>query len=69
LPFGLGGAEPALDLDRLVGVPAVVEEKDRADADHSHYPELERIAFALPLFGELLVEKIELQGHRQAAFR
>ncbi len=32
LPLAFGGIETALDLDRPIGVPAVVEEEDRAES-------------------------------------
>ena len=57
-------AQLALDLERLVGVPSVVEEEDRAEGAKGDDAELERIALALALLGKFFVEEIELQGHR-----
>ncbi len=64
LPFAFGGVQLALDLNRPIRVPAVVEEEKRAEAAQGDNAELERIAFALSLLGDFLVEKIELQSHR-----
>ena len=59
-----GGVQLALDLNRPVGVPAVVEEEERSEAAQGNDAQLEWIAFALALLGDFLVEKIKLQSHR-----
>ena len=43
--------EPGPDFERLVGVPEVIEEHDRAEGAEHHHADLERIALALALFG------------------
>ena len=55
VPFCQDRVELALDLDRLVGVPAVVKEEDRAEGDERENAELQRIALTLALFGNFLV--------------
>ncbi len=54
-PLRLGRVQLIAHLDRLVGVPAVPEKEDRAEGDQRIDAELQRIALALALLGELFV--------------
>ena len=47
-----------LDLDRLVGVPAVIDEKDRAEEAERYDTELERIALPLAFLSDFFVKEI-----------
>ena len=67
-PFPLHRGQLTFNCEGPVGVPRVIEEKQRAKADEHHHPDLERIALALPLFQNLLVEEVEMKCHRPVSY-
>ena len=56
-----------LILERLVGLPHVLEEHERAEAAQHHHADLERIALPQPLFEDFLVEKVEVECHARSS--
>ncbi len=59
-PIGSDAAETGLDLNRPVGIPGIIEEENRAAAGEDKHSDLERIALALPLLEDFLMQEIEL---------
>ena len=64
----LDGVEPVPDSERLVSVPHVIEEHERAEAAQHHHADLERIALRCRCL-EFLVEEIEVECHARPVFR
>ena len=65
-PALLDDVELTPDPERLVGIPHVIDEHDRAEPAQHHHADLERVALPLPLFLEFLVKEIEVECHVRA---
>ena len=62
-PFPLDDRQTTFDFERAVGIPHIVEEHEHAETDQHHDADLERIALALSVFKNLLVEEVEMKCH------
>ena len=62
-PVGLHRRKPAFDFQRAIRVPHVIEKEQRADPSQHHHADFQRIALALPMFRNLLVQEVEMQRH------
>src|SRR5688572_21556363 len=56
-------AEAITNLQRLVRLPHVEEQHEGTQGAEHHHADLQRIALALPLFRDLLVEEVEVESH------
>jgi len=55
VPFRLGDVQLTLDLEGLVGIPTVIDKKNRAEEAEGDDAELERIALSLAFLGDFFV--------------
>ena len=65
-PIVLRLVEAVADFEHLVGVPKIIDEHDRAESAEHHHADLERIALALALLEDFLVEEVEVESHERA---
>lgn len=57
-PLAFDRAQLGLDLERAVSVPHVIKKKHATQRDQDHYADLERVALALPLLKNFLVQEV-----------